>query len=98
MVFRWHCRADGPMQIKGIVLLNNRFLEWCSFSLAGHLVLFELLIAAPLFVAFSIALGYAHAMTPQRAFYLALACVLAGAAVGLVTWFAITRPLIRRRP
>lgn len=79
-------------------MLNNRFVEWCSFSLTGHFVLFELLIAAPLFVAFSILLGYAHAMTPQRELYLALACVVAGAAVGLITWFAITRPLIRRRP
>lgn len=86
------------MRIEEIVLLNNRFLGWCSFSLGGHLVLFELLIAAPLFVAFSIALGYAHAMTPLRALYLALACVLAGAVVGLITWFAITRPLIRRGP
>lgn len=86
------------MQSEGIVLLKNRFLEWCSFSLAGHFVLFELLIAAPLFVAFAILLGYAQAMTAQRAFYLALACGLVGATAGLITWFAITRPLIRRRP
>lgn len=76
----------------------NQFLKWCSFSPAGHVVLFELAIAAPIFLVFSILIGLAGRMSSGLALGMAAVLALGGAVVGLLTWFTVTRPLIRKRP
>lgn len=78
-------------------MLKDGFLKWCSFSLLGHIVLFELAIAIPVFLGLSLLLAYLGTMTLRGELYTLTACVLGGATVGLLTWFAVTRPLIKRK-
>lgn len=75
----------------------SRFLHWCSFSALGHVVLFELAIAAPLLLLAAIGLYFSGLYTPTRLALAAIALVIGGALIGWVTWVAITRPLLRKK-
>lgn len=74
----------------------SRLLQWCSFSWLGHVVLFEAAIAAPLFALLCLGLGFAGKLDANVATTLAVVLLVVAAVAALVTWFSITRPLIRR--
>jgi small-conductance mechanosensitive channel len=75
----------------------SRFLHWCSFSAFGHVVLFEVAIAAPLMVLASIALQLAGLASAATLATTALVLAVGSAAIGLLTWLAITRPMLRKK-
>lgn len=75
----------------------SRFLHWCSFSAFGHVVLFELMIAAPLLLVVAIGLRFSGLYTLANLAIATIALSVGGAVVGLATWFAITRPLLRKQ-
>ncbi|MEO7773684.1 MAG: hypothetical protein ABIT61_03145 [Steroidobacteraceae bacterium] len=74
----------------------SQFLHWCSFSVFGHVVLFEVAIAAPLLLVVAIGLRLSGLYTPANLAIAALALSVGGALIGLATWFTVTRPLIRK--
>ena len=75
----------------------SRFLHWCSFSAFGHVVLFEVAIAAPLLLPAAIGLWLSGLYSLANLVAVAIALVAASAGIGLVTWVAITRPLLRKK-
>ncbi len=74
----------------------NSFLKWCSFSWLGHVVLFEAAVAAPLFLLVCVAVAIRGSLNVRTATTMAIVLLVVAAAAALVTWFSITRPLIRR--
>jgi hypothetical protein len=71
--------------------------KWFSQALSGHIVFFELALAAP-FVAFGLYRNLVEGGFDLR-FTLAATAQIVGivGACAVVAWFAVTRPAIRRR-
>lgn len=75
----------------------SRFLHWCSFSALGHVLLFEVAIAAPMLLVAAIGLWLSGLYTPTNLAVAAIGLVIGAAVIGLLTWMAITRPLLRKK-
>lgn len=75
----------------------KKFLKWASFSLSGHLVLFELACGLPLTSAFLFLSYRDGTLTSQIAIQVVLIGLAAGAISGSFVWYPISRPLIERR-
>lgn len=75
----------------------SRFLKWCSFSWLGHVVLFEAAVAVPLFLLLCAVMALWGILDARAATTMALVLLVVAAAAAIVTWFSITRPLIRRQ-
>jgi hypothetical protein len=78
-------------------VLRNRFFKWCSSSLIGHLILFQLICAAPLSVMFILNISSEHTLTFGRAFYIAGLCSVLFAIVAVLFWYTLSKPLISSR-
>ena len=73
------------------------FLKWASTSLPGNIVLLEIFTGVPLFFAF-LYLNYSEGtLTVMWAVLIAIVSGLAAAVIGVLGWFTVAQPLIRRR-
>ena len=79
------------------MIVRNRFFRSASFSMVGNIVLAELLVAAPLLLLFTITFHFDGTLTLGWFFYMAFISAVAGAVLGLLVWFTVARPLIRRK-
>ena len=61
------------------------------------MLLFEVAIAAPLLLVAAIGLWLSGLYTPTNLAVAASGLVTVAAVIGLLTWVAITRPLLRKR-
>jgi hypothetical protein len=78
-------------------VFRNRFFNWGSSSLVGHLTLFELTYGIPLFF-FSVATMYSdHRLTMASALYMALVCSALVAVGAALFWYTFSKPLLKRR-
>ena len=78
-------------------ILTSKFLTWASRSLLGNIVLFEILVALPTFIAFSY-LDYEDGiLTSGRSLLVGSVCVVEGIVLGTISWFCVTRPAINRK-
>lgn len=75
----------------------SKFFRWGSFSLPGHIALFEIFLGMPLFLTFSW-LNYSEGtLTAGWAVYVAFICSVAGFVSAVLIWYAISLPLIKSR-
>lgn len=77
--------------------VTSRFLTWASRSLLGNVVLFEILLGLPSFVAFSYMDYTRGILAPARMIFVCAICVMEGLILGVIIWFGVTRPAINRR-
>jgi hypothetical protein len=78
-------------------MLRNRFFKWGSSSLIGHVVLFEVICAAPL-LSFSIGTMYSEGtLTVLSTLYMAVVCSVLVAVGAALFWYTFSLPLIKRR-
>lgn len=78
-------------------MLRNEFFKWCSSSLIGHLVLFQLICAAPLSAMFILKMSSEHTLTVSSAFFIAAMCSVLFAIVAALFWYTLSKPLISSR-
>jgi len=76
----------------------RRLLRWCSWSLLGHIVLFEALVSVPSFIAFSLSNYRAGTLDAAWALRIALVTAIEGVVIAVPIWFVITRPRLLRMP
>ena len=80
-----------------MTILRNSFFRWCTLSLVGHLILFELFGAVPLFVWALITMYQERTLTAGTAIKMGLlAAVLVGIAAALV-WYSYSSQVIKGR-
>jgi membrane protein implicated in regulation of membrane protease activity len=78
-------------------VLRSRFFKWGSFSLVGHLALFELTCGTPLFL-FSVATMYSErTLTMASALYMAFVCSALVAVGAALFWYTFSKPRLERR-
>ena len=78
-------------------LLRNRFSKWCSSSLKGHLILFQLLCATPLSLWAIFTMRSEGTLTVGSAIRMTLlSSLLCAIGAGLV-WYIFSKPLIQSR-
>lgn len=78
-------------------MVRNKFFKWGSSSLSGHLVLFEVTCATPLFI-FALGTMYSEGtLTVVRALYMAIVCSALVAIGAALFWYTFSLPLIKRR-
>jgi hypothetical protein len=71
------------------------FLKWFSSTLRGNVLGFELFVALP---AFLVLLSQNHTQwTAGWTAYAVLLSAAMGALCGVVYWYVVTRPLLKRR-
>jgi hypothetical protein len=73
------------------------FLRWAGSSLVGHVVIYGL---AGMIVLSSVALylNYSEGtLTFTWGLYTIVVCTIAGVVVGVIGWYSITLPMIKRR-
>lgn len=75
----------------------KKFLKWASFSLVGHVVLFELLVSVPAFCVFLVLIYSEHELTAIWALYVAFFCSFAGGLIATLFWYTLSRPLIKTK-
>ena len=78
-------------------ILRNRFFKWGSTSLRGHLVLFELTCAVPLFVWSLATMRDEGTLTIGSALRMALVCSVLVAIGAVLFWHTFSSPLIKSR-
>ena len=61
------------------------------------MLLFEVAIAAPMLLVAAIGLWLSGLYTPTNLAVAAIGLVIGAAVIGLLTWMAITRPLLRKK-
>ena len=78
-------------------MLRNKFFRWCTLSLKGHLILFQLLGATPLSLWAILTMQSEGTLTLVSGVRMTLlASVLVGIAAALV-WYGFSKPLIKSR-
>ena len=75
--------------------MSSNFLSWVRKTALGHVVLFEIIGAAPLFIAFTIAFFNDGILTGVLVAKILVGSVMSMACSGLLTWFLFTRPIQR---
>lgn len=77
--------------------ITSGFFRWGSQSLLGHMVMGALLFGLPLYL---IQIYYAvvnQALTLNRFLLGVVVYLVAGAVFGVIMWFTLSRPLIKRK-
>lgn len=79
--------------------MNNKssWLKRASFSLRGHIALFEAAFSLPLFTAFLWRNYSEGTLTLAWVLYLVILWAALGAVGAVVFWYTVTAPLIKRR-
>ena len=78
-------------------MLRNRFFRWCTLSLRGHLIFFQLLGATPLSLWAILTMLSEGTLTLVGGARVTLLCsVLVGIGAALV-WYGFSNPLITSR-
>jgi hypothetical protein len=77
--------------------MRNKFFKWCSSSLFGHLVLFELICATPLAVMFLFSMLSDGTLTIGRALYVFALCSVLFGIGAVLFWYTVSLPLIKSR-
>ena len=77
-------------------MFRNRFFRWCSASLLGHIVLFELLFGGILFIFAVITMQGNGSLNAFNAIYMLIITALLSALLAILVWNTITLPVIRR--
>ena len=78
-------------------MLRNRFFKWCSSSLKGHLILFQLLCATPLTLWAVFTMRSEGTLTVGLAIRATLlASALCAIGAGLF-WYTFSKPLLESR-
>ena len=78
------------MQLKAL-------LSWCSSSLKGHVVFFQIIAAIPLLLLFLLRMKSEGALTIASAMWMAFVCVALVTAGAALFWYTFSLQLIRRR-
>ncbi len=78
-------------------MLRNKFFKWCSSSLIGHLILFQLICAAPLSVMFILMMSSEHTLTVGRAFFITAVSSVLFAIGAALFWYTLSKPLLSSR-
>jgi hypothetical protein len=78
-------------------MLRTRFFKWCSFSLKGHLVFFQLLCAIPLSLWAILTMRSEGTLTIAWGFRMALVCSALCAIGAALFWYTFSKPLIKSR-
>lgn len=77
--------------------ITSKFLTWASRSFFGNVVLFEILLGFPSFIAFSYMDYTRGILTPARVLFVCIVCMIEALILGVIIWFGLTRPAINRR-
>ena len=78
-------------------MLRNRFFRWCTSSLRGHLIFFQLLGATPLSLWAILTMQSEGTLTLVNGARMTLLCsVLVGIGAAFV-WYGFSKPLIKSR-
>jgi hypothetical protein len=78
-------------------IIRNRFFKWGSESLAGHLVLFELLGGGPMLALALATMQAEDTLTPLSAMRIAFICAGLVAVCACLFWYTFSLPLIKSR-
>jgi hypothetical protein len=78
-------------------IIRNSFFKWCSSSLIGHLVLFEIAFGLPLLLVFSWQSYQEGTPTVGWAFWLVFVWAVCAAVGAVAFWFTLSVFLIKRR-
>jgi Kef-type K+ transport system membrane component KefB len=84
------------MQTSSAVKRLKRLFQWGSWSLIGHIAIFETVCALPMFALF-IWLNYSDGdLTYRWGLWIAFVCMLLGLFLAVPMWHVITLPRIKR--
>ena len=80
---------------RGDVAVN--LFRWGSSSIAGHIVLWELVVSLPLLLSLGYEVYTEGDLTVHWAIWMTALCALAGLVLGLGFWSVVVRPLKNRK-
>jgi hypothetical protein len=78
-------------------IVRNRFFKWSSSSLIGHLAIFQLLCALPLFIWSLATMKSEGTLTMGSVLRMALVCSTLVAVAAALFWYSVSSPLIKSR-
>jgi len=78
-------------------VLRNAFFRWCTLSLKGHLIFFQLLGATPLSLWAILTMQSEGTLTLARGIRITLLCSVLVAIGAALLWYAFSKPLIKSR-
>jgi hypothetical protein len=78
-------------------ILKNKFFQWCTSSLIGHLIFFETFVSVPLFVWTLMTMYQQHTLTVATALKIGLLCMVHIGIGAALLWYSFSSPLIRSR-
>src|SRR5258708_6413400 len=84
--------GEVPREAK---VLRNSFFRWCTLSLKGHLIFFQLLGATPLSLWAILTMQSEGTLTLGRAVRMTLLCSVLVAIGATLLWYAFSKPLIK---
>jgi hypothetical protein len=77
--------------------IASKLFKWAGTSLPGNMVLSEIAISLPTFIAFTYLSYIQDILTLDRVVFLGSICILEGITFGFVIWMILTKPIMDKR-